>query len=82
MIPRRLVPPLGVALVLLGALAVSARGALVAPTAQSLAEDLVKLARQTSGEFPMPVNATSASPPASSRIRGSFRWSKADSARS
>ena len=44
MIPRRLVPPLGVALVLLGALAVSARGALVAPTAQSLAEDVATLA--------------------------------------
>ncbi len=44
MIPRRLVPPLGVALVLLGALAVSARGALVPPTAQSLAEDVATLA--------------------------------------
>jgi len=43
-IPRRLVPPLGVALVLLGALAVSARGALVPPTAQSLAEDVATLA--------------------------------------
>ena len=45
MTPRRLVPSLVVALVvLLGALAASARGTLVPPTAQSLAEDVATLA--------------------------------------
>jgi aminopeptidase YwaD len=41
---RRLVPPLGLALALLGALGASARGPLVPPTARSLAEDVAALA--------------------------------------
>jgi hypothetical protein len=41
---RRLVPPLGLALALLGALGASARGPLVPPTAQRLAEDVAALA--------------------------------------
>src|SRR5205809_6582738 len=41
---RRLIPPLGLALALFGALGASARGPLVPPTAQSLAEDVAALA--------------------------------------
>src|SRR2546430_7709327 len=41
---RRLIPPLGLALALFGALGASARGPLVPPTAQRLAEDVAALA--------------------------------------
>src|SRR5437773_8141051 len=41
---RRLLPPLGLALALFGALGASARGPLVPPTAQRLAEDVATLA--------------------------------------
>src|SRR5439155_18032087 len=41
---RRLIPPLGLALALFGALGASARGPLVPPTAQRLAEDVATLA--------------------------------------